>query len=88
MVTLKTIHRFPTEAEIRQRAQEIYLARGGQPGHAIDDWLQAEYEWAQLPVADLAKLATPKSKRATLAVAEMVQVAMLVSAGGLLAMPG
>jgi hypothetical protein len=30
--------------EIRRRAYEIYLERGGQPGGEIDDWLQAERE--------------------------------------------
>jgi glyoxylase-like metal-dependent hydrolase (beta-lactamase superfamily II) len=30
--------------EIRRRAYEIYLERGGQPGHDLDDWLQAERE--------------------------------------------
>ena len=34
----------PTEAEIRQRAHEIYLARNGAPGNAVLDWLQAECE--------------------------------------------
>jgi len=75
---MKTNYRLPTEPEIRQRAQEIYLERGRRPGHELDDWLQAEYELAQLPVAHLAKLATPKSKHPNLVVAEMVQVAMLV----------
>ena len=78
MLMMKPIKQLPTEVEIRQRALEIFLARGGRPGHAIDDWLQAEYELAQLPLAHLAKLATPKSKRANLAVAEMVKVALLV----------
>jgi hypothetical protein len=32
------------EQEIRIRAYEIYLQRGGQPGHELDDWLQAESE--------------------------------------------
>lgn len=32
------------EEEIRRRAYEIYLARGGDPGHDSDDWLQAERE--------------------------------------------
>jgi hypothetical protein len=31
-------------ARIAQRAHEIYEARGGQEGKAIDDWLQAERE--------------------------------------------
>jgi Protein of unknown function (DUF2934) len=30
--------------EIRIRAYEIYMERGGQPRHDLDDWLQAERE--------------------------------------------
>jgi hypothetical protein len=37
-------------SEIRRRAYEIYLERGGLPGHELEDWLQAEYE---LQKADL-----------------------------------
>lgn len=32
------------EEEIRNRAYEIYLERGGQPGYELEDWLQAERE--------------------------------------------
>jgi hypothetical protein len=32
------------EDRIRERAHEIYLARGGEGGSAMDDWLQAESE--------------------------------------------
>ena len=32
------------EHEIRTRAYELYLARGAQPGHELEDWLQAERE--------------------------------------------
>ena len=32
------------EQEIRNRAYELYLLRGGQPGHELEDWLQAERE--------------------------------------------
>ncbi|HLH36351.1 MAG TPA: DUF2934 domain-containing protein [Alloacidobacterium sp.] len=32
------------EARIRQRAHELYEARGGEDGHDIEDWLQAEAE--------------------------------------------
>jgi len=48
--------KFPTEDEIRVRAYRIYLARGGDQGHAEDDWLQAEYELVHLPLYKLAKL--------------------------------
>ena len=32
------------EEEIRNRAYEIYLQRGRQPGYEVEDWLQAERE--------------------------------------------
>jgi len=31
--------------EIRRRAYEIYLERGGLPGRDLEDWLQAESEF-------------------------------------------
>jgi hypothetical protein len=34
----------PRLEEIRIRAYEIYIERSGQPGHDLDDWLQAERE--------------------------------------------
>ena len=34
----------PRHEEIRRRAYEIYLRRGNEPGHELDDWLQAERE--------------------------------------------
>jgi len=34
----------PTEAQIRQRAFEIYIARNGAPGTPEGDWAQAENE--------------------------------------------
>jgi len=32
------------EQKIRDRAYEIYLQRGAQPGYEVEDWLQAERE--------------------------------------------
>ena len=34
----------PAPAEIRQRAFEIHIQRGGIHGHDLDDWLEAERE--------------------------------------------
>jgi hypothetical protein len=34
----------PTQEQIATRSFEIYLARGGQPGHDVDDWFQAVRE--------------------------------------------
>lgn len=32
------------EADIAARAYELFVARGGQHGHALEDWLTAEAE--------------------------------------------
>jgi len=32
------------EEQIRLRAYELYLARGGEDGHDVEDWLEAEAE--------------------------------------------
>jgi hypothetical protein len=34
----------PTFENIAKRSYEIYLARGAQPGHEVEDWLAAEAE--------------------------------------------
>jgi hypothetical protein len=34
----------PSEDDIRKRAYELYVARGGESGHDLDDWLRAECE--------------------------------------------
>jgi hypothetical protein len=34
----------PLEERIRQRAHELYIARGSESGSEVDDWLQAEEE--------------------------------------------
>jgi hypothetical protein len=33
-----------TEHDIARRAYDLYLTRGGEPGHEMEDWLQAERE--------------------------------------------
>ncbi len=39
----------PTEEQIRLRAYEIYLERGGGDGNDADDWRQAEHELRGTP---------------------------------------
>lgn len=34
----------PRDEEIARRAHEIFLARGGDHGHDLEDWLQSERE--------------------------------------------
>jgi hypothetical protein len=36
----------PSHDEIAKRSYELFLARGGEHGHAEQDWLQAESELA------------------------------------------
>lgn len=31
-----------TDAHVARRAYDLYLARGCEPGHDVEDWLQAE----------------------------------------------
>jgi hypothetical protein len=44
-----------THEEIAGRAYQIHVANGRQPGHELDDWLQAEYELLQRPIRVLAE---------------------------------
>ena len=37
----------PTREDIARRAYEIYLERGGAPGHELEDWTRAERELTQ-----------------------------------------
>ncbi len=37
----------PTKTQIEARAYELYLQRGGENGHDIEDWLTAEKELKQ-----------------------------------------
>jgi Protein of unknown function (DUF2934) len=36
-------------SDIARRAYELYLARGREPGHDLDDWLRAEQELKDAP---------------------------------------
>jgi len=53
----------PSEAQIRARAFEIFRERGQQPGHELDDWLQAEFELTHRPfrVAQLLPIRTRRN---------------------------
>ncbi|HXW04863.1 MAG TPA: DUF2934 domain-containing protein [Vicinamibacterales bacterium] len=49
----------PSTSDIARRAFELYCARGYQPGHELDDWLQAEGELQ----AAAAAMVAPKIRR-------------------------
>jgi hypothetical protein len=44
MPVIPTAPLAPTLEQIRQRAHDIYVARGGMDGMGLNDWLQAEQE--------------------------------------------
>ena len=62
------------ENRIRSRAYQIHREHGSQPGHELDDWVQAEYELMQLPVRKLAELPPPKSPNAKSKFPSIIQV--------------
>ena len=70
----------PSEQDIAARAYQIWLERGCQPGHDVDDWLQAEYELTQLPVRKLVELkpaAPPAARVKRKSLIEVVRAALL-----------
>ena len=71
-----------SEEKVRARAYQIYKERGGQPGHEMDDWLQAEYELLQLPIHKIAEidpaLAGKQKRFRKTALVSLVQAAMLI----------
>ncbi len=48
----------PTDEQIRERAYELYLQRGGAPGLDVDDWLAAEQELTALSGAKISWVGT------------------------------
>jgi hypothetical protein len=40
--------KFPTPEQIEKRAYELYLERGGEDGHDVEDWLAAQAEIIEL----------------------------------------
>jgi len=52
-----------TEEQIRSRAREIFLQHDSQPGHDMDNWLQAENELMPLAFRKVAELSPPKVKQ-------------------------
>jgi hypothetical protein len=44
MVDTSSHQELPDQELIRRRAYEIFEARGGQSGHEVEDWHQAEQE--------------------------------------------
>lgn len=43
-ITTSRLRALPTCEQIAQRAHARFVARGGEHGHDVDDWLEAERE--------------------------------------------
>ncbi len=67
----------PTYEQIAARAYQIYLERGCQHGHDVDDWLQAEYELLQLPVDKVAKMKISRTRRVRASLVQVVRSALM-----------
>jgi Protein of unknown function (DUF2934) len=79
-------HPLPSHEQIAARAHRIYLERGRQSGHEVDDWLQAEYELMELPVRRIAELEPPKydkGKSHRKSIIHLVRAAVLFGGTGL-----
>ncbi len=55
--------RAPSGDEIARRAHELYLQRGGEHGKDVEDWVRAEKELREGPVAEPAKTRPAQSVR-------------------------
>jgi len=54
----------PTPSDIARRAFEIYCGRGYEPGHDVEDWLQAEGELRAAVAGQAVTERTPRRRRA------------------------
>ena len=68
-----------THERIAARAYQIYIERGCQGGHELDDWLQAQYELLQMPVEKIAELQpVPRGKKSRhMGIVEVINSALL-----------
>jgi Protein of unknown function (DUF2934) len=57
----------PTKEQIEHRAYEIYLARGGEHGSDLSDWIAAEQELKAVPLNEPTSRTSTKPDRAQIA---------------------
>jgi hypothetical protein len=55
--------REPSGEEISRRAHELYVQRGGEHGKDVEDWVRAEKELSEEPVARAAKTKAAQAGR-------------------------
>ena len=57
--------RRPTREEIERRAYEVWLARGGDSGNELDDWLEAERQLSGAAQDDVSLAKISETDRGT-----------------------
>ena len=50
--TRRSDTQMPSPHDVAHRAYELFQTRGGEPGHDLDDWLQAERELSGDPPSE------------------------------------
>ena len=61
---MKNNETHPDSKAVAERAYQLYLARGGEDGHDLEDWIRAERELRQgKPQNRAAQPARPQGKR-------------------------
>jgi hypothetical protein len=55
--------KMPTAEQIEKRAYQLYLDRGAEDGHSLEDWLVAESELIEVP--EESATAAPKTRAAS-----------------------
>ena len=61
----------PTDEQIRERAYELYLERGSEPGQEVEDWLAAEQELTELAGAETSWIGTERAAEQELTVSDL-----------------
>ncbi len=56
-------HKEISKEDIAQRAYDIYVQRGGEPGNAVEDWVRAETELGVEPVVTTEKTITAGARQ-------------------------
>jgi hypothetical protein len=68
-----TVIKIPTQGQIQQRAYELYMKRGCEPGREIEDWLIAEKELTEPAVAQISWAGTDLAAEQELRAEEQVE---------------
>lgn len=53
----------PSDGEVARRAYELFLARGAEHGHALQDWLEAERQLTATTERSSKRLAATSRRR-------------------------